>query len=143
VKRLKKLPGGQFVDAEEQAAADFLKQVSGTPKAALTAEKAPAPERFANPPRGLPPSPKFLPDPLVAERYSVDLRTLDRWDKATEAGELDFPPAIYVRGRKFRELGALELFEKSRAAAAATDAANVRQELVRRSRQRRGVEATP
>jgi hypothetical protein len=42
----------------------------------------------------------YLPDSLVAERYSVSPRTIDRWDDTPDLG---FPPPIYIRGRKYRD----------------------------------------
>jgi hypothetical protein len=54
--------------------------------------------------------PGLLPDRLVAERYDCTVRTLERWD---EKPELGFPPPVYVRRRKFRELGKLEAWERA------------------------------
>ena len=36
----------------------------------------------------------LLPDRLVAERYAVSTRTLERWD---EVPGLEFPRAVYIR----------------------------------------------
>jgi hypothetical protein len=54
--------------------------------------------------------PGLLPDRLVAERYDCTVRTLERWD---EKPELEFPPPVYVRRRKFRELAKLEAWERA------------------------------
>jgi hypothetical protein len=59
---------------------------------------------------GGPPLDDLLPDRLVAERYDCTVRTLERWD---EDPELGFPPPIYVRRRKFRELSKLEAWERA------------------------------
>ena len=45
-----------------------------------------------------------LPDSKVAKRYGVCVRTLVRWDKQPE---LDFPQAIYINGRRYRDSDAL------------------------------------
>jgi hypothetical protein len=52
----------------------------------------------------------LLPDRLVAERYDCTVRTLERWDQKPELG---FPPPVYVRRRKFRELSKLEVWERA------------------------------
>jgi hypothetical protein len=56
--------------------------------------------------------PGLLPDRLVAERYDVVVRTLERWDATPGLG---FPPPIYIRRRRFRELTALEAWERANA----------------------------
>ena len=58
-------------------------------------------------------APHYLPDPLVAKRYSVSPRTIARWD---ETPDLGFPPPTYIRGRKYREVERLQQFERARAA---------------------------
>jgi hypothetical protein len=55
----------------------------------------------------------LLPDPQVAKRYQVDPRTIKRWD---EDPDLKFPPAAYINGRKYREIAALDAWDKWRAA---------------------------
>jgi hypothetical protein len=54
--------------------------------------------------------PGLLPDRLVAERYDCTVRTLERWD---EKPELEFPPPIYIRRRRFREISKLEAWERA------------------------------
>lgn len=56
--------------------------------------------------------PGLLPDRLVAERYDVVVRTLERWDATPDLG---FPPPVYIRRRRFRELIALEAWERANA----------------------------
>jgi hypothetical protein len=68
------------------------------------------PVRVAHRPQG---PPRWLPDPLVAKRYQVSPRTLRRWD---EDPELSFPPVIIVNTRRYRELAALEEWERRTAA---------------------------
>jgi hypothetical protein len=65
----------------------------------------------------------YIPDPKVAVRYGVDPRTIARWD-ATPT--LNFPTAIRIRNRKYRDVEALERFERERAAKAAQDGANAK-----------------
>jgi hypothetical protein len=55
----------------------------------------------------------LLPDPQVAKRYQVDPRTVKRWE---EDPDLKFPPAAYINGRKYREIAALDAWDKWRAA---------------------------
>jgi hypothetical protein len=55
----------------------------------------------------------FLPDPLVAKRYSVNPRTLARWD---EQPDLKFPPPEYVNRRKYRSISKLKQWDLWRAA---------------------------
>jgi hypothetical protein len=51
---------------------------------------------------------RLIPDPLVAKRYGVCLRTLWRWDRAEELG---FPKAIRINGRKYRREEELDAFD--------------------------------
>jgi hypothetical protein len=52
---------------------------------------------------------KLLTDAQVRARLGgKSQRTIDRW---TSDQKLGFPPAIYIRGRKFRSLEAVEAFE--------------------------------
>jgi hypothetical protein len=60
--------------------------------------------------------PVLIADPKVAVRYDVCVRTLSRWD---DTPELEFPPAINIRGRKFRELAKLEKWDRANARRAA------------------------
>jgi primosomal protein N'' len=64
--------------------------------------------------------PRWIPDPLVAKRYAVNPRTLRRWD---EDPELGFPPVIVINTRRYRELAALEDWERRTAARARTERA--------------------
>jgi hypothetical protein len=59
----------------------------------------------------------LIPDRCVAERYSVHRRTLARWDATPELG---FPPPIYVRGRRYREVAALDEWDKENSRKAAS-----------------------
>ena len=54
----------------------------------------------------------LLPDSLVAERYKVTTRTIDRWDRDQN---LEFPEALRIRGRKYRRINQLENWERQRA----------------------------
>lgn len=56
----------------------------------------------------------LLPDPLVADRYKVTSRTIDRWDGRPDLG---FPKAIRINNRKYRRLDQLENWERERVAA--------------------------
>ena len=55
----------------------------------------------------------LLPDPQVCRRYNIDQRTLPRWD--ANPG-LKFPGPIYINGRKYRDVEALDEWDKWRAA---------------------------
>jgi hypothetical protein len=50
---------------------------------------------------------ELVPDPRVAEEFSVSLMTLWRW---TRDPTLGFPPAIQIRRRNYRSRRALEEF---------------------------------
>ena len=52
---------------------------------------------------------RYLPEPKVCERYGVSHMAPRRWDADPE---LDFPKPIIIRGRKYRDLDALEAFEE-------------------------------
>lgn len=57
-----------------------------------------------------PKTPVLIPDVIVArERYRVHPHTLRRWDKKPA---LDFPPPIYVNGRRYREAKALDAWDR-------------------------------
>jgi hypothetical protein len=56
--------------------------------------------------------PGLLPDRLVAERYDVVVRTLERWDTIPELG---FPPPVYIRRRRFREIDKLDAWDRANA----------------------------
>jgi hypothetical protein len=76
-----------------------------------------------------PPPPKrkpvLLPDRLVAERYDVTVRTLERWDEKTELG---FPKPVYVRRRRFRVIDKLDEWDRGNARKA-VDSHNPRRAL--------------
>jgi hypothetical protein len=63
---------------------------------------------------------KLIPDPQVAKRYGVHLRTLSRWD---ETAGLGFPPPIYVRKRKYRDEEKLDDWDRRNSREAAATAA--------------------
>lgn len=57
--------------------------------------------------------PRYLPDPDVCKRYSISAMTLWRWDHDPEQ---NFPkPIRFGSRRKYRDLAALEAWERSRA----------------------------
>ena len=58
----------------------------------------------------------LLPDRLVAARYDVSVRTLERWD---EEPELGFPPPVYIRRRRYREIEKLDAWDRANARKAA------------------------
>jgi hypothetical protein len=60
--------------------------------------------------------PVLIADRRVADRYDVSVRTLARWD---ELPELGFPPPIYIRDRRYRELAKLEQWDRHNARKAA------------------------
>ena len=64
---------------------------------------------------------KLIPDAEVRTRLgSRSQRTIDRW---TADPAVNFPRPIYIRGRKFRELAAIEAFEARMIAEAAGETA--------------------
>ncbi len=52
---------------------------------------------------------KLLSDRQVAIRYDVDPRTIQRWSVIPDLG---FPPAIYIRRRKYREVAKLDAWDQ-------------------------------
>jgi hypothetical protein len=54
-------------------------------------------------------SDKNLPTTLVADRYAVTTRSVERW---AEDPALGFPPPIYINRRKFWSLNALKRFDR-------------------------------
>jgi hypothetical protein len=56
--------------------------------------------------------PILLPDRLVAERYDVTVRSLERWDQKTELG---FPKPVYIRRRRFRVIDELDEWDRANA----------------------------
>jgi len=63
----------------------------------------------------LEPQRALIPDRRVAERYDRSTRTLKRWEADPAMG---FPPAIYVRKRRYRDADALAAWEAKQRAAA-------------------------
>jgi hypothetical protein len=61
--------------------------------------------------------PVLVADRRVAARYDVSVRTLARWD---ETPGLGFPPPVYIRDRRYRELAKLEAWDRANARKAAT-----------------------
>ena len=53
----------------------------------------------------------LLPDRAVADRYGVSTRTLARWDKS----DLNSPPPIIIRGRRYRSPPALAAWDRANA----------------------------
>jgi hypothetical protein len=78
---------------------------------------APQPERASKAHRSQGPPPTWLPDRLVAKRYRVSGRTLRRWDLDVSLG---FPPPFIIHTRRYREVAALEEWERCTAATART-----------------------
>jgi hypothetical protein len=56
--------------------------------------------------------PFLLADRLVAERYDVTVRTLERWDGKPDLG---FPPPVYIRRRRFRVIEKLDEWDRANA----------------------------
>ena len=54
----------------------------------------------------------LAPDSKVARDFNVHPKTLQRWDNRPELG---FPPAIWINGRKYRNLSALRAWEQAMA----------------------------
>ncbi len=52
----------------------------------------------------------LLNDRQVAERYGVVVRTLERWDLDPA---MKFPPPIRINRRRYREVAALEAWERA------------------------------
>jgi hypothetical protein len=65
-------------------------------------DEPPAPKR----------SPGLLPDRLVAERYDVSVRTLERWDENLDLG---FPPPVYILRRRYRDISKLDAWDRANA----------------------------
>jgi hypothetical protein len=61
--------------------------------------------------------PVLLPDSAVAQRYSVHPFTLRRWDKKPDLG---FPPVVIVNNRRYREIAALDAWDRKNSREAAT-----------------------
>jgi predicted DNA-binding transcriptional regulator AlpA len=51
---------------------------------------------------------RLLPDNKVCDRYSISAMTLWRWDRDPS---LNFPRAIRIRGRKYRDEAELNAFD--------------------------------
>lgn len=63
-------------------------------------------------------APAFLPARLVAARYAVTIRTLDRW---TDDERLGFPAAVYLGRMRFWRIADLEAWEAEQASGAPRD----------------------
>ena len=50
----------------------------------------------------------LIPDSDAAARYRVHKRTLQRWDQIPDVG---FPPPVQIRGRRYREVAALDAWD--------------------------------
>jgi hypothetical protein len=61
----------------------------------------------------------LLPEREAAARYGKTTRTIARWD-ATPG--LNFPPPIFIRGRRYRDRSALDLWDLANSKAAAARA---------------------
>ena len=55
---------------------------------------------------------KLIPDRLVALRYDVHVRTLARWEAMPGLG---FPPPVYIRRRRYREIEKLDAWDSANA----------------------------
>ncbi len=64
----------------------------------------------------------LIPERLVAERYSCHVHTLKRWEKDPTLG---FPPPVWVRGRRYRDVAALDAWDEANRKAAEAGAAEV------------------
>jgi hypothetical protein len=62
------------------------------------------------------PARALLPERLVAERYGVCTRTIDRWGKDPAVG---FPPLVVIRKRRYRDLAQLDRWDAARRGGAA------------------------
>jgi hypothetical protein len=51
----------------------------------------------------------LVPDPQVCQEFGISLMGLWRWSRDPN---LDFPPAINIRGRNYRSRRALECFKE-------------------------------
>jgi predicted DNA-binding transcriptional regulator AlpA len=60
-----------------------------------------------------PPGDELIPDPQVLREFNISAMTLWRWDHDPD---LDFPPPIKIRRRKFRSRQALDEFKMTRRA---------------------------
>jgi predicted DNA-binding transcriptional regulator AlpA len=59
---------------------------------------------------------RYLPDPQVCARYQISSMTLWRWDHDPA---MNFPPPLRINNRKYRDIDALEAWERSRIKGAA------------------------
>jgi hypothetical protein len=55
---------------------------------------------------------RLLPEAKVRERYGVSSMTLWRWDRTPG---LNFPPALRINKRKYRDAHELDAFDEARA----------------------------
>jgi hypothetical protein len=54
---------------------------------------------------------QLLPEAKVRERYGVSSMTLWRWDRNSS---LNFPPALRINNRKYRDSAKLDAFDEAR-----------------------------
>src|SRR5262245_44129952 len=59
-----------------------------------------------------PAKPVLISDRQVAERYDVVVRTPERWDGTPDLG---FPPPVYIRRRRYREVAKLDDWDRANA----------------------------
>ena len=104
------------LEAAQQEMATALAGIGHNGGPPLDDELSPAPAKR---------KPVLIPDRLVAERYDVTVRTLERWDLKTELG---FPKAVYVRRRRFRVIDKLDEWDRGNARKA-VDSHNPRRAL--------------
>jgi hypothetical protein len=53
-------------------------------------------------------SKSYIPDAKVAKRYSVHPCTIDRWERDPK---LNFPKAVRIRNRKYRDQAELDAWD--------------------------------
>jgi hypothetical protein len=56
---------------------------------------------------------RLVPDPKVAEEFSVTLMTMFRWDNDPAKAALGWPPKVRIGRRNYRHRSALELFKQN------------------------------
>jgi hypothetical protein len=65
----------------------------------------------------------------VARRYSVNKRTLVRWDGKPELAERGWPPPEYINGQRYRDSDKLDAFDAACVRASALERHGKRHEL--------------
>jgi len=56
---------------------------------------------------------RLVPDPKVAEEFSVTLMTIWRWDQSPAKRELGWPPKVKIGARNYRPRSGLEAFKSN------------------------------